>query len=307
MADAMSFEKRFANALNDITSSSYFVNALKKYDLQDYTFEILTQKHRQDVFQLIGSQFTKQGGNAASVAYNVHETENASYDRFRHVIDHAIKRKLSIVVFDNNNQLAAVNIMYDVCDKHEYINYSTYPLKYTKRSDFVSDCAINHSFFSSLNDNIKYGLVNKGECLCYDLGTIRRDLHRQPGVHILFCPLLVQLLALSIKQVKYWITKANHPATVKHMFRTHNYFNGLDNNNNVAWYSYKTNAKVFFDEKFQNDEWYKNNLNEEYIFENINKMVSSSHLCCLNKLRKKYTKQEFVEHYIKAYTQKSKL
>eukprot|EP01084_Bolivina_argentea_P122380 216861_1 len=303
----MSFEKKFAKALKDITSSSYFQNSLKKYDLQDYTFEILTQKHRQDVFQLIGSQFTKQGGNAASVAYNVNESEKASYDRFTHVIDHAITRKLSIVVLDNNNDLAAVDIIHDVCDKHKLGDYSKYPLKYKKRSQFLNDCDINHPYFSSLNDNIKYGLINKGECLCLDIGTIRRDLQRKPGVHILFLPALVKLLAFSIKQVKYFITKANHPGSVKHMFKIHNYFNGLDNNNNVAWYSYKTNAKVFFDEKFQNDEWYKNNLNEEYIFENINKMVSSSHLCCLNKLRKKYTKQDFLQHYIKASTQRSKL
>lgn len=298
--------------LDKLTSSSYYISQLKKYGMDNnkYKFEVLSDKHYKQVYELIGSQFTRHGGNFASVIFNINENEKYEFNRYSHVIKHAIKTGLSFVVLDKNNKIISAEIIFDVTNIPKRINYSKlYDIKYIKRGEFTSQPNLYHPFAKSLNNNIKYGLIKKGECIKLDMGAIRDDHKRIKGSLMIFIA-TVHILIFGYLNTKYVITNGSHIGIIKTLIKLDNYFNNKNNQcKEKPIYTYIFDSKQYFIDKFKNDKWYKDNLNEEYIMNNIDKLKPGFQVLCMDRLREiyNYDVKLFFKHYIKAINKKSKL
>eukprot|EP01084_Bolivina_argentea_P045766 84222_1 len=203
MSQTNTLREQFKNGLNEIQSSPCWITQMKQYGLSGFKFKIMKQKHYNDVYELMGAQMTKSGGNIGSIIFNIQEIEKETYTRYSHIISWAIQTGLSYVIIDPQGKVGGAWILLDVCNKPPRIDYSIYPTKYTKRGEFTHYAASNHTFFQMLPELIKYGLIQKGDCVQCELAVSRRDLMRTKGLFYMAGAAGIMTL-FSIKSVKYY-------------------------------------------------------------------------------------------------------
>eukprot|EP01084_Bolivina_argentea_P304499 525886_1 len=292
----------FSKKLYDLTNSVEFKTTANMLNLSSYAFEILTQKHRNDLLNIICYQFSREGGNPLSVMLNTSVDE--IFPKWCVVVDHAIKTGFSFVVLDSHKQIAAVSIQFDVCDLPKFDD-TTLPMTAQKRFEIVTACDNLHPFIRNIKNNIEYGLINKGDCIDGYLGCVRSDLVSK-GLSALIYASYSVIVGM---KWKYKITNVSHPVTVRIVTEKIPLFVNKLMGMTVC-YPLKMDFYQYIKNKFKIDKWYQSNLlsQKELILRRYKGAYLGCFLIRYDIIRQKYNMKQFWLKFVNAlFLTKAKL
>eukprot|EP01084_Bolivina_argentea_P310136 536570_1 len=251
--------KKLKVILKQFTNSAEFNATLKEFgfDANLFSFEVLGNKHRNEAIDIISKQFSSVGGTIWSVVYGVSISD--IYPEICMIVDHAINTQLSYVTLDHNNRIAQISILFDATDLPE-CDINTPPLNIQKRTELFHERDKIHPFIYHLSDNIKYGLIKPGDCICAFKAAVRHDLMSK-GYSVFGGMSYALQIGMGYK---YSYATLTHPATV-HL--AVNKFPSIFNKaigDKVCFVS-KFDIYSYIKNKFETDEWYQNNLDKDKI------------------------------------------
>ena len=118
LVNSFNTRDEFGKLLKKITNLNEFKEILLKYNLNDFRFEILKEKHKKEVTEILQEQFSLKGGNLIDTPLNFDPNIKRDWDIH---INHGIKTGLSIcVINNNNNKVCAIFISFDDLNQPNY-------------------------------------------------------------------------------------------------------------------------------------------------------------------------------------------
>eukprot|EP01084_Bolivina_argentea_P160838 280049_1 len=273
--ESVALAKEYKNSLLKLAHSESFKSMQKKYGLHEYKIDVLSEKYRDDVIDILSEQFTYSGGNIIAVALNI-VSGDANIKKWSSIVDHGIKYGLSMVILDKNNKVCYVSITEDMANEYKPTDKEMQNV--SKKSMVVHDIFEQLSSKSEwYQENIK-NKENKriGHVIHVIAVATRKDLARNNIYK--FAVAVSRAIFVGVKRIKYTYGEPAHLATIIASLKSQWFFNNIlykisKTNDNDGYYVMcgRLNVLNYFKDKFANDEWFRNNFNAQDVFQRLSK------------------------------------
>eukprot|EP01084_Bolivina_argentea_P112249 200213_1 len=294
------FADKFKKSFETLTNSYKFKQIMKSYNLDKYTFKILTKVHRDEAIHILCTQFSQSGGCFSSLLFNL------SYeDRIPHMtplVDHAIDTGTSFITLDENNKFAGIIIIFDEMDKFQIENKQQLPDRYIKMLEMDETLTNSDPWYKLMMQYKANGAVSFGEIVAVDRSCLRSDLVGQ-SLHMVLNGLIYPILA-GIESCKWRHSTVVHPSI---FYLLNTVFFKLFNEHIKGGYMRMTSKLNLYDyikEKCETDKWYQKHFDQENVFKNVIKRKDDCigfNVVNFERIRDNYDPVEFFKAYVDYY------
>ena len=195
--------EQFQVAFTRFTTSNAFKTSLKKLNLFDVKFEIITEKHADEAIDILCQQFSVSGGGHRAQLFDSKPSD--LYPYFKIVIQHAIRTKLSYVAIQNDKIIYVV-VSFDLFDVYSVSqSMDNLSLNLQATIKYFGFIASHNDTLIKLKQNCKYGEVNY-----YGFGAISPSF----GGGKALSPMITAMhwiVLLDMKSIKYATHSYSHP------------------------------------------------------------------------------------------------